>query len=992
MRSHAAEERNRRNERHRSLVENTSDAVIFLGNDGYVTYASPAVVKLLGREPTEHLGAPWHGLVHPEDQGECARQLTDARRRAGIGVPFRARLAQAGGAWLAAEGAFTNLLNDPNVGALVLCFHAAPLAAAPVDDWLRVFEAAPGMAAVFGLDGNVRRVNPAFARLLGLRDGAAESALDFLQREDRPATRAALRQLRAGREVQGVETRWRAHDGAVRWISWSARHVPGEGLILALGHDITAQQESNESLRRSELLFRQLADAMPQIVWTAGPDGRPTYVNGYWQRYTGINASEVLALGPTAAVHPEDAARTVERWSEAFRTGDPYEVEVRIRRADGSYRWHLARAVCLRDDAGQISRWLGTGTDIHEQKRVEEQLAEAQRLARLGSWHYEVASDQMSWSSELYRIFGLDQPTSKLRYANVASLLGGGAGDLVQAGRGPGPAARTFERQQGVERPDGSTRDCRFHTVVETNAAGEVTRLTGIVQDQTHLREKEREIARQAELLNQTLDAIIVRDLDDRVEFWNHGAERILGWSSAETLGHDIFEFLSDEDEGEEAATQHLLAHDEWSGEFRYRTKSGGTVILLSHWTLVRDEGARPRAILAVCTDVTEQRRLAAQSLRAQRLESVGTLASGVAHDLNNILAPILMAAPMLREFSSNQQQETFISLIESSARRGAAIVRQVLTFARGAEGERILIQPKHLLADIVKISDETFPKSIHVESEFPERLWTIQGDPTQLHQVLLNLSVNARDAMPEGGTLTLRAENFLVDESYASMSLEAKPGPHVLIEVSDTGTGIPPEVQGKIFEPFFTTKEQGKGTGLGLSTALGLIRGHGGFINVYSERNRGTVFKVFLPATPGDDVAEGGEAAPAEELRGNGELILLVDDEPALLAVCASLLTNSGFRVLTAPDGPGAIALFAQQMEEVRVVVTDLMMPLMDGVTLIHAIRRMKPSVGVIASTGGSGAESRARDLAALNVTACLTKPYDRPRLVGAILDALAP
>ncbi|MBS0660146.1 MAG: PAS domain S-box protein [Verrucomicrobia bacterium] len=990
MRAHAADERNRRDERARSLVQNANDAVIFLGPDDTLTYASPAAVKLLARDPKGCLGVVWDSLVHPADRDDCAAQLAEARRRPGIGVPFRGRLAQAD-AWLPAEGAFTNLLNDPNVGALVLCCHAASTSSAP-EDWLRVFEAAPGMAAVFELDGTVQRLNPAFARLLGLAPGATAGALAFLHRADRQGARLALRQLRAGREVQGVETRWRSHDGAVRWISWSARRIPGEGLILALGHDITTQQESTESLRRSESLFRQLADAMPQIVWTMGPDGRPNYVNGFWQRYTGMSETASLALGPAAATHPDDAARSVELWNQAFRSGEPYEMEVRLRRVDGSYRWHLARAVCVRDADGRVTRWLGTGTDIHEQKRVEEQQAEAQRIARLGSWHYEVATDQMAWSGELYRIFGLDQTQSKLTYANVANLLGAGAGDLVQTARGQGPGTHAVERQQSIERPDGTTRECRFHTLVETGPDGLVVRLAGIVQDQTHLREKEREIARQAELLNQTLDAIIVRDLDDRVEFWNHGAERILGWSAEETLGHDIFEFLSDEEGGEDAATQHLLAHNEWSGEFRYRTKADAVVILLCHWTLVRDEAARPRAILAVCTDVTEQRRLAAQSLRAQRLESVGTLASGVAHDLNNILAPILMAAPMLRETASAEQQESFISLIETSARRGAAIVRQVLTFARGAEGERILIQPKHLLADVVKISDETFPKSIQIESEFPDRLWTIQGDPTQLHQVLLNLSVNARDAMPDGGTLTLRAENFLVDESYASMSLEAKPGPHVLIEVRDTGTGIAPEVQGKIFEPFFTTKEQGKGTGLGLSTALGLVRGHGGFINVYSERGRGTVFKVFLPAIPGEELEEDSEATPPEALRGNGELILLVDDEPGLLSVCATLLTNSGFRVLTAPDGPGAIAIFAQQMEDVRVLVTDLMMPLMDGVTLIHAIRRMKPEVGIIASTGGSGAESRARDLAALNVTACLTKPYDRTRLIGAILEALNP
>ena len=285
-----------------------------------------------------------------------------------------------------------------------------------------------------------------------------------------------------------------------------------------------------------------------------------------------------------------------------------------------------------------------------------------------------------------------------------------------------------------------------------------------------------------------------------------------------------------------------------------------------------------------------------AQVRRSQRLEIVGTLASGIAHDLNNVLSPIMMAVQLLRMKMQDPKGLQILSTLESTANRGADIVKQVLSFARGVEGERVLVQPKHLLREVQEIVNETFPRSVKTEASIPKDLWPVLGDATQLHQVFMNLCVNARDAMLQGGTLTLHAENITLDERQAALHYDAKVGPYVVISIIDTGIGIPSEYLDKIFDPFFTTKEIGKGTGLGLSTVLALIKGHKGFISVYSEVGHGTHFKIYLPAAQ-PDTQEQQVLTPAVPHQGNGATILVVDDEIPIRDITTQVLESVGYK-----------------------------------------------------------------------------------------------
>jgi signal transduction histidine kinase/ActR/RegA family two-component response regulator len=431
-----------------------------------------------------------------------------------------------------------------------------------------------------------------------------------------------------------------------------------------------------------------------------------------------------------------------------------------------------------------------------------------------------------------------------------------------------------------------------------------------------------------------------------------------------------------------------VLETGTWQGELLQATKAARELVVLSSWTLMRDLAGKPKSILTITTDITAQKRIEAQTLRAQRMESTGRLASGIAHDLNNVLAPILMALQMLREQAKDESAQALLQTLETSAKRGGDIVRQVQIFARGIEGERIPLNAKHLIREMERIAGATFSRNIKTCAEAPPGLWLVTGDATQLHQVLMNLCVNARDAMPYGGTLALAAENVTLDDKSAAQLLDAKAGHYVRLTVADTGSGIAPEILDKIFDPFFTTKGSDKGTGLGLSTVLGIVRSHGGFVEVQSKVGYGSRFEVYLPAIPESQpaaVAAQRQAPP----QGQGETILVVDDEQTFREVTEGTLTQNGYKALTANDGTEAIALFAQNRDAVKVVLIDMMMPFMDGPATIRAMRRLNPQIKLIGVSGLS-AGALPPDVARLELQAFLHKPFTAEALLTALHEAI--
>jgi PAS domain S-box-containing protein len=492
----------------------------------------------------------------------------------------------------------------------------------------------------------------------------------------------------------------------------------------------------------------------------------------------------------------------------------------------------------------------------------------------------------------------------------------------------------------------------------------------------------------QASLLDKAHDAIVVTDLERRVTFWNKGAERLYGWPATDAIGRLVTELVYRDHASHEIEQtfDEVLRKGEWQGELQPATSDGRRVMVDSSWTLVRDGNGVARSILSIHTDVTDRRKLEQQFYRAQRLDSIGTLAGGIAHDLNNVLAPIMLGMGVLKDRLTDDDSRDVLATIANSAKRGAEMVSQVLSFARGREGRRVEIRIADLVADVVRIAKDTFPKNIELVTTIDPETPAILGDPTQCHQVLLNLCVNARDAMPDGGVLTMTARLATFEEHGDAIPDRPAPGGYVVIQVTDTGTGIPAHLIDKIFDPFFTTKDPGKGTGLGLSTSQTIVRNHGGVIRALSHPNaRGARFDILLPAIAAAPAAvDSGQpnAAP----RGDGQTIMVVDDEPSVRLVLRTALERAGYQVLPATNGREAVDVFrSQPAGSIAAVIIDMMMPVMGGLPAMQEIVRINPNVRIIAASGIPDNEAAAKAVGR-QVRQFLAKPFSTDRLLRVV------
>ena len=498
---------------------------------------------------------------------------------------------------------------------------------------------------------------------------------------------------------------------------------------------------------------------------------------------------------------------------------------------------------------------------------------------------------------------------------------------------------------------------------------------------------------------------LVARAVSDVVWDWNLVTGK-LWWSDdfMTTFGYILNEIepgieswtshIHPDERGRVVAGIHLAidtGKEAWAEEYRFQRKDGAYALVQDRGYIHRDGAGKALRMVGGMRDLTEQKLLEAQSLRAQRMESIGTLSGGIAHDLNNVLTPIMMSIEMLQaDLDDDPGRRKILEIIQVSCRRGADLLRQVLSFARGLNGPRVSTQLGPLIADLQGIICETFPRNITITAQVSDKLWSITGDPSQLHQVLLNLAVNARDAMLlHGGTLTFAANNLMIDAQYAGTSGAAKPGPYVLLRVTDTGVGIPLAVRQKIFERFYTTKETGRGTGLGLSTVHAIVKSHGGFIELESELDQGTTFKIFLPASPALPSAESAHPFNAGLSLGRDELVLVVDDESSIRLITQQTLEAFGYRVLTASNGAEAVALYAKQPQQIAIVLTDMMMPVMDGAAIIRVLKTINPAVKIIAASGIDSQENLA-NATKVEVQDFLAKPYTAKTLLKLIREVL--
>jgi PAS domain S-box-containing protein len=537
---------------------------------------------------------------------------------------------------------------------------------------------------------------------------------------------------------------------------------------------------------------------------------------------------------------------------------------------------------------------------------------------------------------------------------------------------------------------DGSTR----HVVIDAGPidAGQPGSAIYCSVSDFSIRKRTEDHAReQAQFFARSDEAVIILNLEGLVIYWSPGAERLYGLPAGKILGNQLPQELNADHFDLSKVLEKTIKAGEWVSSMRQFNSAGMELEIESRWLLLKDGRGRPQSILVINEDTAQSRTFDEQRLRAQRQECIGTLAGGIAHDLNNILQPLSIAVDLFRNRLPDSDSQDLLGMVDSNLRRATELVRQILSFTSGERGERRAVEVASLFSEVASFVRQTFPKTIMLELSVAEGLHPILADSTQMEQVLLNLCVNARDAMADGGRLQLEALNYAVDEGLAARQPQAKPGNYVRLSVKDSGQGIPRKLRKKIFEPFFTTKGPDKGTGLGLATALGIIRSHSGFLTLETEEGCGTSFHIFIPvADQAPALApKASVTAPEGRLEGGGESILLVDDEVTVLKVMQRSLEKSGYRVLTAEDGEKGFEVYTKHEREINLVITDMAMPGMDGPGLIAALKKLNPEIPVICTSGLNNSIGNDA-LIEMGVQRILYKPCNSQTILQAIKDAL--
>lgn len=811
-----------------------------------------------------------------------------------------------------------------------------------------------------------------------------------------PAARETfVHQLERDGAVLGLEFEIVCRDGTRRWVSENARVVRNaagevqyyEGTLM----DITDRKRVQEALQENERLLRESQSIagigsyvldMTLGTWTSSPVLDDIF---------GIGPGFDRSVAGWVSLIRSDWQDKMSRYvaEEVVDRRNRFDLVYPIvRDSDGQERWvhGLGRLDVDRD--GRPTRLLGTIRDITERKQISDALAESEAkfkalfdAARVAIivLDRDVILDCNPHAEHMFArdkatLLGLSPPHLSPEYQPDGRLSSERAAEHITAALAGTP--QFFEWTH--LRPDGTT----FATDVSLNRVDlhGVMRLQAVVRDVTARKQAEAELRLHGAALDAAANAIVITSRDGTIVWANPAVYASSGYAPSEVVGRnprDLFKSGAHDSGFYADLWRTLLAGDVWQGEIVNRRKDGALRTEDMTITPIKDGHGVTTHFVAVKQDITERKQLEQQFLRGQRLESIGLLAGGIAHDLNNVLTPILMSGEMLRDSAVDDDVRSLVDTIGASARRGVDMVAQILSFTRGSEGRQVDVQLGHLISEMKKIATKTFPKNIEVITALPQDLWTVRGDPTQLHQVLLNLCINARDAMPDGGQVLMAAANERREE-----------GPHVVLEVEDTGKGMSKDIMERIFDPFFTTKPTGRGTGLGLSTSLTIVKRLGGSMEVSSEPGTGTRFRIVLPALA-DGPVQTEEVRPPEEPRGHGETVLVVDDEAAFREITRHTLEAFGYHVLLATDGAHAVALYAEHAAVIAMVVTDLSMPVMDGVALVRALKAANPDVAILAVSGSSDATASlgARD-AAIPV---LTKPFTREALLRAVSDGVA-
>jgi PAS domain S-box-containing protein len=891
--------------------------------------------------------------------------------------------------------------------------------------FVRAFAASPGPVAVTSLtSGALVDVNDAALSLFGYsREEVLGRTTLELALWLTPGDRVKLiSQVPESGEPFSSEMQLRRRDGRIvpLLISMVRMNLKGAPYLVSSFVDLTERKGIEEGLRASERHLANIVNSLPEATFVLDREGRILAWNRAAEAMTGCSSAEMVGKGDYQAALAfwgervpiladlclQDQPTLPSRYTGLHWEGDALVADETLPRLRGRATPVWAKATRLRDDDGNIVGSIESVRDISALKAVQTGLQEANR--RL---HAFIDASPMSvvamdgegrltlWNAGAERTFGW-----------TAEEVLGGPPPFAQ-----GPGMEEFkgflrrvmegEALSDVEvvrvRKDGASRTLRFWAAPLRGSAGEVTGSIGVIEDLTDRRTREAahgEVSARFEALFRNMPAAVFlmdphdREIPSRIVDCNPAACAMNGYTREELLGTSVADLSVPRSSREEvlsstqAFVEELRRHGHWSGEGIHRHKDGSAVHIETVACLVTVGGQE--LIMGVDRDVTEERHLEAQLMQSQKMEAVGQLAGGVAHDFNNLLTAILGYSQILQEsLDPDSGGRRSAREIEKAAARAAALTQQLLAFSRKQILEPRVLNLNSVVAEMGRLLRRLIGEHIELQTRLQPGLARVKADPGQIDQVLLNLVVNARDAMPQGGRLLIETSNVHLDQEFTRQHPESSQGPHVMLSVTDTGCGIPPELVPRVFEPFFTTKEKGKGTGLGLSTVYGIVKQSGGSLWIRSEPGSGTTFRVYLPAEP----TEGSQdVAPVDGPRlGGSETLLVVEDEDVLRSLMCEVLTAQGYHVLQAASGDQALDLCIHGGLHPDLLVTDVVMPGMNGRELAERLKDELPGLPVLFLSGYTEDAIVHHGVLEQGVN-FLAKPFSPQALAGRVRDVL--
>jgi PAS domain S-box-containing protein len=807
-------------------------------------------------------------------------------------------------------------------------------------------------------------------------------------------------------EVIGIPSN---NNGGLRWVRisgmpMSERLIHSHRLFFIVFSDITDEIESARTIERSKQRFEEILNVSPIVTYIfSAPKGyAATYISHNIERMIGYTAEMFIEL-PTFwmdHIHPDDRDGVMEGLKNLSHIRE-HSHEYRFRSAEGSYRWIRDDFVVMRDQNGMIIELIGAWSDITESVAAAEDLTRERKFLDAIINTAPVAFAVMDRQDKVVRInsaftsiFGFSADEAVGCPINQLVVPDTVTDDAVLCSTN-GLNETDFSLETIRRRKDGTLLNVEIHSAAFRFSEDIIS--FAMYRDITDRVRADKMLQENKELLSRAFDeapfGMAMISLEGRYVKVNQALSTMTGRSEEDLLGLSYRDITHPDDIAfgdrcmEELRTREVLKHE---FQKRYIHKDGSTVFVNLNASTAKDSDGAPMYYIVQMENITLKRQFAEIERRSQRRESLGTMASGIAHEMNNILSPILTGTSLLKYKYDQPELRAFIETMEKSATRGSQIIRQILAYSRKAEGDSIVLYPLPVFEEFADLIHRTFPRNIHITLDVQPSSWRININPTLLNQVLLNIAVNARDAMPAGGMMEISVGNITIDEQYARQSPDAVPGRYLQCSIKDNGVGMTKEVMQRIFDPFYTTKGFGKGTGLGLFSSISIIKNLGGFLRLESEPGKGTTVKFLIPAY---DSELSGSSEPGlislADLRGNGEVIFVVDDDESVRSITISTLRSAGYEVHAAADGTEALAHFGKKGKDFDLILSDIAMPVLDGVSTIRTIRHMNPDINVVMMTGLKTRENEV-ELKGMGITRFLDKPFTAETLLTVIADAL--